>query len=172
MDKKRINQKNFKQERTRIFDSKRTTTYEEIRKKGLLICRECGSTFTDGRWTWSPAPLEAKFTLCPACQRIRDHYPAGILTLGGSFTKNHFKEIRNLMENTAEAEQAEHPMERVMGIKKTSPKGNSSHLVEVTTTGSHLARRIGEALRSAFEGELTVDYKPETFVRVSWIREE
>ena len=155
-----------------MFDSERTTTYEETRKKGLLICRDCGSTFLNGRWTWDPAPLEAKFSVCPACQRIQDQYPAGIITLGGNFVRTHFNDIRNLIESTAEVEQSEHPMERLMNVRKKSAKNKSTSVMEVTTTGSHLARRIGEALHSAFEGELNIDYKPETFVRVSWIREE
>ena len=172
MNQKKLNSKQFKQERTRVFGSERKTTYEERRKKGILMCKECGSTFMNGRWSWDPAPLEAKLSLCPACQRIRDQYPAGILTLAGTFTRNHLEEIRNLIQNVAEAEQADHPMERVMGIQRHKHSSNSEMSLEVLTTGSHLARRIGEALNSAYEGELSIDYNPETFVRVSWVREE
>ena len=171
MNQKKINQKQFKQERTRVYDSERRTSYEERQKKGGVMCRECGSTFMNGRWSWNPAPLQAKLSLCPACQRIRDRYPAGILTLSGSFTWKHLPEIRNLIEKIEESEQSEHPMERVMGIQRHQKKYNSELSLEILTTGSHLARRIGEALRDAYEGELLIDYQPETFVRVTWTRD-
>ena len=43
--------------------------------------------------------------------------------------------------------------------------------VEVTTTDIHIARRLGDALLDAFQGELHVSYSPgDYFVRVSWSR--
>jgi hypothetical protein len=41
--------------------------------------------------------------------------------------------------------------------------------VVVSTTNTHLPRRIGEALKHAYHGELTVHYdRDEDFVRVTW----
>ena len=48
-------------------------------------CPECGAMYRAGRWTWGSAPVDAQRVVCPACQRIKDDYPGGFLTLGGSF---------------------------------------------------------------------------------------
>jgi hypothetical protein len=41
----------------------------------------------------------------------------------------------------------------------------------VTTTDAHLARRIGDALRDAYKGELRYRYsKDDPLLRVSWSR--
>jgi hypothetical protein len=43
--------------------------------------------------------------------------------------------------------------------------------VTITTTDLHLPRRIGEALRRAYDGELTVHQEKQSFlVRVTWSR--
>jgi hypothetical protein len=48
---------------------------------------------------------------------------------------------------------------------------NKEGVVTVTTTDVHLARRIGDALRSAFHGELIIKYSPDEYlVRVNWTR--
>jgi hypothetical protein len=58
-----------------------------------------------------------------------------------------------------------HPMNRVISIKETE------HLIEISTTDIHLPQRIGEALRSAHQGDLEVHYgKDDYSVRVVWRR--
>jgi hypothetical protein len=43
--------------------------------------------------------------------------------------------------------------------------------VVVTTTGAHLARRIGDALQHAYKGELDYRYnKADNLLRVNWSR--
>lgn len=155
----------FKQERTRVYPDERRDTYmEQEKREGVLMCESCGSAWMDGRWSWNPVPLDAPFTVCPACQRIRDDYPAGIVQIEGDFLEEHAEEIRQLIENVEKTEKEEHPMERFLDYPDDGPPRR------ITTTGTHLARRIGEALQAAFEGELRVDYRPETFLRVWWTR--
>jgi NMD protein affecting ribosome stability and mRNA decay len=128
-------------------------------------CPSCGATYRNGRWTWSPAPADARRTRCPACRRIEDRYPAGIVTLGGSFAAEHAGEIEGLARNLEEREKQEHPLKRIMEIR---PEGDG---VVVTTTDARLARAIGEALHHAYQGEL--DYRftdAENVLRVSWTR--
>jgi hypothetical protein len=44
--------------------------------------------------------------------------------------------------------------------------------LRVETTGHHMARRIGDALKNAFQGELEMDYlKNEEKVRINWTRD-
>jgi hypothetical protein len=48
---------------------------------------------------------------------------------------------------------------------------NKESVVTVTTTDVHLARRMGDALHAAFDGELVIKYSPDEFlVRVNWTR--
>jgi hypothetical protein len=57
-------------------------------------------------------------------------------------------------------------MERIMAIS-----AKEDHTL-VTTTGIHLARRIGEALKHSYQGELDFIYgDAEKSIRVSWSRE-
>jgi hypothetical protein len=63
------------------------------------------------------------------------------------------------------SERREHPLQRIMAVQ-TGGEG-----ILITTTDPHLARRIGEALRGAYKGELRVRYnKDEHLVRVYWSR--
>ena len=71
----------------------------------------------------------------------------------------------NLVRNTEEREQGEHALQRIMEIDEDDSN------IAVTTTDIHLARRIGEAISNAYEGNLDVNYGPEHYVvRVTWSR--
>jgi len=148
------------------FKDARHDTYQERQKwPEPTRCTECGAVFASGRWTWNIAPAPAHETVCPACKRIADHMPAGIVSISGTFFEGHRDEIVNLIHNVEELEKGEHPLERMIAIRD-DPEGTS-----VTTTGVHLARRIGEALESAYKGKLIVQYADqEEHVRVSWNR--
>ncbi|MDF1525170.1 MAG: BCAM0308 family protein [bacterium] len=132
---------------------------------GGAVCKDCGATVVDGRWTWSAPSGEVVSTVCPACRRIRDNYPAGYLTLDGPFFTENREEIMNLVSNVAEAEKGEHPLERVMAME------NDGGTTGITTTGVHLARRLGDSVQRSYRGELTVHYEEgENRVRVNWAR--
>jgi hypothetical protein len=49
------------------------------------ICPQCGAVYHQGRWTWTKRPVQAHEEMCPACQRVREKYPAGFLALSGRF---------------------------------------------------------------------------------------
>jgi hypothetical protein len=130
-------------------------------------CPECGASYHEGRWTWRPAPVDAHQAQCPACQRTRDDYPAGLVTLEGEFLRQHREEIEALVRNLEEREKAAHPLKRIMRIRE----GDEASL-EIATTDIHLARGIGAALHDAYSGE--VDYglgaDVEGLLRVHWRR--
>jgi hypothetical protein len=83
----------------------------------------------------------------------------------GEFFDAHRGEILNLVSNVEEQEKGERPLERIMTI--SNEKG---HTV-VTTTGIHIARRIGEALSRSYKGDYTFQYADgEKNIRVYWQR--
>lgn len=133
--------------------------------KEPAACWGCGAVYLDGRWTWQPTPPDATETTCPACQRIRDHVPAGFLTLTGDFLAEHREELTGLIQNIETREKAEHPLKRIMALQEDGGK------LVVTFTDPHLARSAGEAIAHAYEGNLNFDYqKDEYLLRVTWSR--
>lgn len=150
----------------RLIKQKRHDAYESNTKfSGPTRCVKCGSLFINGRWTWKPAPPVAGEVICPACRRIADRLPAGMIDLRGEFYMQHQEEIINLVRNIEKHEMDAHPMERIMSITQ---EGNRA---QVTTTGIHIARRIGEALGRAFKGELEIQYADgDKTIRISWER--
>lgn len=131
------------------------------------VCPQCGVVFSSGRWQWLPEnPEGANKELCPACQRIHDKVPAGILTLSGDFFAEHRDEIMRLAHNKEEEQKAQHPMKRIMEIEEQE-EGDTV----ITFTDVHLPRGVGEAIERAYEGELDIHYTEEAgIVRVYWKR--
>ena len=128
-------------------------------------CPKCHATFTEGRWTWEEAPDEAAEMTCPACQRIHDNFPAGYVTIKGEFFKEHREEIINLIQNKEQAEKSQRHLQRIMAVDEKRDG------IEVTTTDSHLARGIAEALHDAYKGDLKLRYsRDENLVRAVWKR--
>ncbi|WP_448205671.1 BCAM0308 family protein [Azospirillum sp. sgz302134] len=130
------------------------------------VCPQCGAVYRDGRWTWGLRPIEAVEALCPACHRINDRYPAATLSLTGGFIAAHQDEILAAVRHQESLEKAEHPLHRIMDIKGRDED------ITVTTTDIHLPRRIGEALHSAYGGDLDLHYdEGEYAARISWRRD-
>lgn len=143
--------------------------HDSYKLKGKLPepmrCPDCGVIYSDGRWNWGLAPEGAQEQRCPACQRVHDRYPAGYVVLKGEFLAGHRDEVLQLARNREAKEKAEHPLERIMGIEDVDGG------VQITTTDTHLARDIGEAVHSAYKGDLEYHYnKEQNLLRVHWAR--
>ncbi len=151
----------------RLLKEERHDTYQPREKlPEPSRCDSCGALFVNGRWTWNDPPEHARSVTCSACRRMADHYPAGTIELLGTFLIDHHDEIRNLILNTEKQEKQERPMERIMNIVEEQGQ------TVVTTTGVHLARRIGDALARSYQGDLSVHYgEAEKSVRVRWQRQ-
>lgn len=129
------------------------------------VCPQCAATYHAGRWQWTAAPAGAHEEMCPACRRIHDEFPAGYVTLDGAYFREHRDELMQLLDHRAEHAKAEHPLQRVMAIEDTADG------VVITTTDTHLARGLGEALHHAHQGELKLRYEDaQNLVRVHWTR--
>jgi hypothetical protein len=150
--------------REEIHDPYRTPT----KARGPAQCAGCGATYIKGRWTWQRlAPKPAASLECPACRRIKDRYPAGEITLRGSFAVEHADEIRKLVRNIEKAEREEHPLHRIVALQR------AGGATKVTTTDLHLPRRIAHAVEAAWGGALTTHYdEAGYFVRIDWVRED
>lgn len=135
---------------------------------GDLVCPSCKASFSDGKWSWVKAGPDAIDQTCPACQRIHDKFPAGYITLKGEFFSQHKEEIVALMRSREEKEKSQRPLQRIMGM---DAKRDGSY--EITTTDSHIARTLAEALHSAYKGDLKLRYsRDENLLRASWKREK
>jgi len=144
------------------------TPYYEYRKyPEPTVCIKCGAVYRDGRWIWEKQPEgEVNEEICPACKRIEDKYPGGIVRLEGEYFQKMKEEIMNLVRNEEEEAKSLRPLQRIMGMEENE-KG-----VTIYTTYPHLARRIGEKVNSAHKGNLSFQYSEgEKFIRVNWIRD-
>lgn len=159
---------------TRPYPSREDKMYSQGRQDPYVsrkklpdptVCPVCGAVFTKGRWTWNSAKAGAHEELCPADQRIKDRVSAGVVTIKGAFFEAHADEIISLIKNREKMEKERHPLERIMGMKRPAQS------LRIETTGIHLARRLGDALEDAFQGELEFKYlNDEEKVRVDWER--
>jgi len=138
--------------------------YKARRKSsGLAVCTECGVVFDRGRWAWRLPPAKVLEMVCPACRRIRDKVPAGVLHISGPILETHREQVLNLVRNEAEAEKKARPLHRMMEIAEQDDG------LLLTTTDTHLPRRIGNALHQAFHGELALPYGKDARVfRADW----
>ncbi|MFZ5843355.1 MAG: BCAM0308 family protein [Pseudomonadota bacterium] len=138
-----------------------------LRSAGPAYCGDCGASYIDGRWSWQKLDesLAAERVSCPACRRKADNAPAGTLTLTGPFVLRQHQEIVSVINRVEAAEKAQHPLERLLRISPFSEG------LLVTTTGVHLANRIGHALESAFHNKAVYHYDDShRHVDVHWSR--
>jgi hypothetical protein len=140
----------------------------QVKLKGLARCTGCGANYVNGHWRWQAVlPPARAATVCPACRRIQDRYPAGEVAVSGSFVAAHGKEIEALIHHTVDKESKEHPLHRIMELKRR--KGT----IRITTTDVHLPHRIGHALKDAWGGALATHYDDHGYyARVSWERND
>ena len=136
------------------------------------VCRRCGSVHSSGRWyppDRPPKPVpgaESHEVLCPACRKLQDRVPGGVLRITGSFIWDHKEEILNLIRNESSKALSVNPLERIMSLQSNDGE------IEITTTNEKLAQRIGRALHKAYSG--TVEYKwsgDTKLARVMWHRD-
>jgi len=138
--------------------------------KGPVICRKCQAIYANKRWHIDEAealklaasPRTQKL-VCPSCQKIRDDYPEGIVTLKWSALRDHEPEIRGLIGNVEARALSVNPLQRVMKVVRRSKD------LEVQTTNDRLAQRIGRELVRAYKGKVTCRWAHrDMLARVTW----
>lgn len=138
--------------------------------KGPAVCRQCHAIFAKKRWSFDEskylqlkAAATTRLLQCPACRKIRDQYPEGILTLKWPSLKEHAADVTGLIRNEEARAMAVNPLERVM---KIVTRGQT---MEVQTTNDRLAQRIGRELVRAYKGEVAYHWShKDKLTRVEW----
>jgi NMD protein affecting ribosome stability and mRNA decay len=136
------------------------------------VCTKCGAVYRNKRWMLGREAEEKTVktvkVLCPACQKIKDGYAGGFVTLRGDFLRDHSEEIINMVRNKEKRAMYYNPLDRIISIKKR--KGGN---VEITTTTDKLAQRIGQMLGKAYNGSVEYKWSTDinTMTRVVWTRQ-
>ena len=160
----RNGQRGFRKEQQ--MDELPIDSYREMAKMPEpTTCPKCGASYVKGRWTWGKAPAGSFKHKCPACQRIDDNFPAGYVTLKGAFLAAHRDELLNLVKARETRAKEDHALQRIIAVE------NLADGILVTTTDTHLALGIAEALREAYKGQLDLSFsKAENLLRATWTR--
>ena len=127
------------------------------------VCSQCGAPFSEKSRVRNASPDNFNGMICPACMRIANRYPAGFVEVKGPFLEEYPDEVLGLICETAVQATEEHPLERIMAVIHDN-KG-----IVITTTGTIIAQRIGEAVARTYSGNLRVqNADDEEFIRVFW----
>ena len=160
----RTKQSGRKKDRPRGVQARNMKVHGRTAKAaGAVKCTECGVVQHAGKWYWGAPPLaELHAGICPACQRVRERYPAGIIRLHRRFLERR-EEVLRLIRNVERAEKPEHPLERLMAVEESDGQ------LVVTTTGIHIASQIAHKLARRFHQKARLRYaKQEGLIHVDW----
>jgi len=153
----------------------RTDTDPYFAKEGLpgvALCSVCTGIYKNKHWSFDEEEFKKlsknkkpSSVVCPACQKIKDGYPSGVVTLRGDFLKNHKGEILNLVRNEEERAKGNNFLERIIDIEDGYDK------IVITTTNEKIAQRIGREVHKAYQGELEYKWSHDNkMVRIEWAR--
>ncbi len=159
------------EKRGRIGGKSANPYHEDRKYHEPTVCPRCHLVYRNGRWQNETtrdrqADQPVNRSPCPACRRETDQLPAGLLFLAGAYLSQHREEIRSIAKNQAASAASHRPLQRIMWIDE------KDGAIEIATTSSHLALRIGKAIESACKGSLTIKHADDAaLVRVYWQRD-
>lgn len=140
----------------------------------MSLCTGCGAVYHDKRWYKRqdlPAALAGRpnsaSVLCPGCQKSKDNYPEGYLTIEGSFASRHGEEILGLIRNKEDRQLYINPLEQIIEVLRYDDR------IEVRTTTGKLAQRLGRVLQKSYSGQISYKWSEDTrLARVVWRRDD
>lgn len=156
---------------------KKTITNDPYLAKGagkkVSVCERCHAVNSNKRWSLSTERYDlamqdpaVRLMICPACHKMQDDLPGGVVTLKGDYVLPHKQELLNLVKNEEERARGYNPLERVISVKE-----NGSGSLVITTTNERLAQRLGKAIKKAFHGEVAYHFSHDNkLARVDWER--
>ena len=138
----------------------------------VAACTQCHALYQRRHWFFDADAYfretrqpTTRMVLCPACQKIRDRYAEGKVTLHlSAFLAAHRDEILRLIRNEEERAKGSNPLERIVEISE------SAGAIVVTTTNEKLAQRIGRTLKSTYQGHTAYQWSDPKFLSVEWQR--
>ncbi len=134
------------------------------------ICTQCTIIYHNKRWrlsTEEDLKDRGRYheAVCPACQKIKDKYVGGYVTLKGEFLKDHKEEILNLVRNKEQRARSTNPLERIIEITENDDG------LEITTTTDKFAQMLGRVIHKSFSGEVEYKWSDDVkLARVVWSR--
>jgi NMD protein affecting ribosome stability and mRNA decay len=154
------------------MDSAGDPYLQKMGNSEMAICKKCRAVYHNKRWYLDDELYQKKASLkdterilCPACLKIKDKFPGGVVRLTGEFLYKHKEEIMNLIRNEEERARGFNPLERIMEVSKIK-KG-----MEITTTNEKLAQRIARSLERAYQGSVEYKWSSGTkLLRAEWER--
>ncbi|MEN3046144.1 MAG: BCAM0308 family protein [Candidatus Hydrothermales bacterium] len=133
------------------------------------ICPTCGLIYHKKRWVNNPELLKkikenekrVEHKDCPACRKIKDKYPLGIVEIRGDFVIKKNEEIHSRVKHIAADEYIHNPLERIIDVKEEGDK------ITIETTTEHLAEKIGKNIAKTFKKNIKIIFsETDKFVRV------
>jgi len=142
--------------------------------RSISVCESCRAVNMNKRWYAEGKVTESALkthasekVLCPACLKIQDNFPGGIVTLKGDYVLPHKNDLMTVIHNEEERARKLNPLERVMSVKESGDGG-----LVISTTNERLAQRFGRAIKRAFHGTVTYGWSHDNkLVRVEWLRD-
>ena len=148
-------------------DVERDAYLPRISPEEVIQCRGCGAFYARRRWTLTrpngfKTAVNAHPVFCPACRRIREHFPSGELRLLGIEPVDK-REFVRILRNEEERAREKNPLERIMRLEEA----NGNWKLETTT--EKLAQRLGRSIKKARGGKIAYKWGHNNkFVRVIW----
>lgn len=140
--------------------------------KEAAVCSKCRLVYQNKRWRIDEKEAirlnsipNAHKGVCPACRRMADNVPAGVITLSGGYLHENRDTILNLVKHVEEKAREKNPLGRIMEI------GLDKGAITISTTEDKVAQKIGREIFKAHKGELHYSWSHEQkMVRVTWKR--
>jgi hypothetical protein len=136
-------------------------------------CPKCHAIRRNKRWhmdekEYAALTRKGAVTLerCPACRKIADGFPSGVILMRGGYVRDHREQIMKLARNEEKRAMGINPLERIISVEEEGGR------LEITTTDEKLAQRIGRELRKACRGTLEYKWSEDSkLLRVNSMRE-
>ena len=150
----------------RAYEARNEDPYQSRGKyQEPSVCTGCGAVFKKGHWCWGVIEPGAHKHLCPACQRVHDKAPAGVVNITGDFFSQHKEEIISLLHNLEAKEKSRHPLQRIINISM-----QEQGLI-VSLADFHLTKGVIDALQHAYQGKSDLNFaENDGVIRGSWQR--
>lgn len=138
----------------------------DVAMKEPAVCEVCGNIYVNRRWLRAGSDVavsDPHRVVCPACVAKSDNITSGYVHLEGHFVRDHWDEIKKLLDNEADRAADDNPLARIMAFEK-----ERDDAFTVRTTTEHLAQRLGNSVKKAFDGDIRYDFSHENKLAHVW----